>query len=611
MSALALGDVRFRSRRADGGPPLLLPSFLSATDRQTAAAIDTVCRYLTSLAGRPRREYDADVPARVTGDRRLGHGLSNVCLDWYRWVALDFAEALPARVCAALAAAGIGGPSDLRLRLFDLVNAEYAGFVPSAQREQALARLAASLGLIPADGPMLDRALTLDAEAEAIMRAPPSQPAASEVAGRYNRALLAALLRQTMQVVVTLRAPSGGLIRRLYAICHQLGVYCDIDQQGLDRETFRLTLAGPDAVVGPPAAAGPRLATVALRLLRGMGQSDTIAAELDLRGRPYRLALAATLLRLPGFDRDEEEAAGETAEGGQRFDSSVEARLARDFRVLERQRRASGWRLLREPAPLLAGNRVLLPDFALLRGELRVFVEVVGFWTRGYLAKKRAALEALPPDTKLILTVASETAPAFADLPFAVLPYGETPPVAEIIAAAEHRFGDFVARTMGGAERLREACRDAEGWIPEQGLAVVLGCQNTGEVLRALADSPPPAGWEHVTGAGLWSDELRQVLTTALQRLRDAGSGPLSLPDFRRLSGIVLPTDDEALVSLLERLPDCVIERLSLFELQVRPLPAATTPASDQAAGTVAAGSSQAKSRRGLRHAPSAKPARQ
>src|SRR2546421_218375 len=82
------------------------------------AAVAGVTSYIASLAGRPRRELDLDVPAEVAGERRLGRGLASVCLGWYRWAALSFAEALPPDVCAALADAGVADPSALRLRLF-------------------------------------------------------------------------------------------------------------------------------------------------------------------------------------------------------------------------------------------------------------------------------------------------------------------------------------------------------------------------------------------------------------------------------------------------------------------------------------------------------------
>jgi hypothetical protein len=413
---------------------------------------------------------------------------------------------------------------------------------------------------------------------------------------RYNRGALAALLRQATRVVFTLHAPEGGLVRRLYALCRRLGVYCDIEQAGMLGDAFRLTLAGPDAVVGPPAAAGQRLAIIALQLLRRMGPADDAYAELVLRERPCRLRLDRALRGVPGLGgeapgpatgdddgptRVAEEGAGYDAgtavsdATAPAYDSEVEARLAREFAALRRQGRASGWRLVREPAPLLAGSRVLLPDFALQRGGTRVFVEVAGFWTEGYLTKKRRALEQLPPETPLLLAVAPPAAAALAGLPFPMVSYRGAVPLAELLAVAEARYGEFGARTAGAAERLAAACAaDTSGRLPEETLAPLLGCYSPGEVVRTLAAMPLPAGWTYLPGAGLIGPRLRLAIDTALAAAWVAG-GPESRLDLAGLRALLpdaaLPESDETLTALLEQQPTaCRVVRSSLFSVELR-----------------------------------------
>lgn len=628
MTALALADVRWRSRRDPaGGAALVHAAFITAPgEHRIAAALGGVCDYVASLAGRPRREYDPDVAVAIAGDRRLAHGLAAVCLDWYRWRARTFAEALPPHVAAALAAAGVDTPSALRLRLFDLVNEVYAGFVPARERAAALDLLAATLGLGPGDAAVLDTAMALDVEGEAVLTPVAPPPSAAAVAAAYNRAVLAALLRQAERVVFTVRAPDGALVRRLYAVCRRLGVYCDVEAAGdaaaaaplpegsgapvslgVDGDGFRLTLSGPDAVVGPPAAAGPRLAAVALRLLRQLGPDDGGVAHLVLRDRPYRLLLDHALLHLPGLAGEPADAepagdepradgvretraaymaatdragavgerAGTTSGAAPSYDSAVEARLAREFEALRRQGRAAGWRLVREPAPLLAGGRVLIPDFALVRGGLRVFVEVAGFWTPGYIARKRAALERLAPDVPLVLAAAEGPAAALAGLPFPVVPYRDAVPVHALLAAAEERYGDFDARTRNTAARLAAACEAAAGgWIDEADLAAALGCHSPGELGRALTAAPPPPGWVYVPSAGLSGAVQRQALCAALERAwaTPAPDARLSVAGVRAfVADVVLPAVDEALASVLALLPYCTVVRDSLFEVAVRP----------------------------------------
>jgi predicted nuclease of restriction endonuclease-like RecB superfamily len=577
MSALSLADVRWRSRRDPvGGPPLVHVAFLTADDRHTAAAAGGVLGYVASLVGQPRRSYDPDVPATIAGDRRLGHALAAVCFDWYRWTSPGFSDALARDVAEALNRAGVDSPSTLRLRLFDLVNAAFGGFVPSARRDEALTRLAFDFGLTVDHTSALDRALTLDAEAEAVLTLLADPPSVEDVIARYNRSALAAMLRQATRIVVTLHEPDGGLLRRLYALCRRLGVFCDVERAPTLGSGFRLTLAGPDAVVGPPAAAGPRLATLTQHLLRAIGPADSAEAHLLLRERPYRLSLDRPLLRLPGLGGDQAQTPADDETDGEAdtFDSTVEARLAREFAALRRQKRAAGWRLVREPAPLLAGSRVLLPDFALVRGGLRVFVEVAGFWTPGYLAKKRHALEQLPPDTRLVLAVAPPAQAALAGLPFPLVPYRESVPVHELLTAVEARYGDFAERTRGAAARLAQSCVSdgRAGYIAEPELMALVGCHSPGEASRALAETPPPDGWQYVPGVGLCSPALWPALDSALRSAWAAAETPLTVAAVRnQTADLTLPETDNALITLLERLPGWTVARGSLFDVAIRP----------------------------------------
>jgi hypothetical protein len=65
------------------------------------------------------------------------------------------------------------------------------------------------------------------------------------------------------------------------------------------------------------------------------------------------------------------------------YDSDVEEDFAARFHALK-----SGWLLRREPEPVLAGKQVIIPDFSLERESVKVYMEVVGFWTAEYLGRK-------------------------------------------------------------------------------------------------------------------------------------------------------------------------------------------------------------------------------
>ena len=71
---------------------------------------------------------------------------------------------------------------------------------------------------------------------------------------------------------------------------------------------------------------------------------------------------------------------------GNYFDSAVEEKFARRFGAVSEQ---IGWRLIREPDPLIvSGGKALIPDFMFEKYGRKVYLEIVGFWTPEYLERK-------------------------------------------------------------------------------------------------------------------------------------------------------------------------------------------------------------------------------
>ena len=66
------------------------------------------------------------------------------------------------------------------------------------------------------------------------------------------------------------------------------------------------------------------------------------------------------------------------------FDSNVEQKFALKF-----EQSSSGWKLIREPDPLIVSSgKGFIPDFAFERYGIKVYLEIVGFWTNDYLVRK-------------------------------------------------------------------------------------------------------------------------------------------------------------------------------------------------------------------------------
>src|SRR5215212_4688710 len=66
------------------------------------------------------------------------------------------------------------------------------------------------------------------------------------------------------------------------------------------------------------------------------------------------------------------------------FDSAVEEKFAKRFEQAE-----TGWRLTREPDPLVLSNGgAFIPDFVFEKYGKKIYLEIVGFWTKEYLERK-------------------------------------------------------------------------------------------------------------------------------------------------------------------------------------------------------------------------------
>lgn len=79
------------------------------------------------------------------------------------------------------------------------------------------------------------------------------------------------------------------------------------------------------------------------------------------------------------------------------FDSAVE----KEFSSLG----FNSWQVRREPAVLQAGQYAFIPDFSLERNGIRVYVEIIGFWTPEYLKNKIQKINLLKEEENIILLV--------------------------------------------------------------------------------------------------------------------------------------------------------------------------------------------------------------
>jgi len=284
------------------------------------------------------------------------------------------------------------------------------------------------------------------------------------------------------------------------------------------------------------------------------------------------------------------------------FDSSIEQTFAEAFQALANSDGADGWRLEREPEPLLLTHSsaenipgatlqgIFIPDFALTRGKLRIYVEILGFWTPAYRERKIAKLQQLKDRHDLVLAIPVEASDAFASLAtdFPIVYYDGQLSATELLKVLRTHYDDLAGRLS--RIDVHSVCKrvESEGLLPERTCYALLHCYRRSELLRA-AELVVGEGIAFTPGVGLYQiDWLEQLRTSFVEWLREVGGksppdflseeggstgeeqNPLPLPwvltESRTLWPALAACEDVTLEALISLWPEVHINRNSIFE---------------------------------------------
>lgn len=327
----------------------LLPSYLDA--RYTELARCLLLHY-EAFAGRPYRELvraleELSEPNRY--ESRVVAGLRRVVEESVR-----LAVEVPV------------SPRRIREAVYELAAKE-----PELRPKAIYREVAGDLGVAPET---LEESLFADLRLERLVRFRRSLPTPAELISRYNFRLLQGFYLHALKVQVT----TGGLVRSVYRFAKLNGLIVEVKRS--TAEATVLEISGPLALFQKTRKYGYALS----RFLPACctAGSYRVEAEILLHRRTLRLAVtqADRVLSSHRPPRD--------------FDSKLERRFCGDF-----VRLGSPWEIVREAELIPVGATVFLPDFTFRlreRPEMRVDLEIIGFWTRDYLTRKRALLRLFP-----------------------------------------------------------------------------------------------------------------------------------------------------------------------------------------------------------------------
>jgi len=187
------------------------------------------------------------------------------------------------------------------------------------------------------------------------------------------------------------------------------------------------------------------------------------------------------------------------------YDSSVEESFATRFQALE-----SDWRLRREPEPVPAGRHVIIPDFSFERQSVKVYMEIIGFWTADYLRRKIEKLKKI--DVNMLIAVDETLACEKLDKlqkrgELSILYYRKKIPLTSILRYLEELFQPVKEKQASFVKNL--PVKFLEPVVNYEEFAARIGV-STESVRTALTENPPD-GYAVLPNSLVKRDKLKKI----------------------------------------------------------------------------------------------------
>lgn len=488
--AFKTSDFKKTTRSSDG--ERLLYPYQIKDDRYTAS-IGYGIAYYERMVGRRRGEFEAETLLEFFGDARLARGLVACLARTYAWRAQTFAEALGEESARALWRAGIASPAGLRARLYGLANGRYGGVILPDERAEAVQFLCDKIarettdkdvrrrGDVPVDEAQsaiitpaqLEQALTLDSEEQHVLIKQGQAPEPHEIVALYNYHSLETAVCHAELLRLQLRGSVWNIIRSAHNLARRYRLRYEVSgaPRTLFDERIELTLHGGRDALGGWTRAGRRVVRALLRLL--VAHPDSLVggeARVHLKGQTLALKLDERALRILGV------AARQGAAADEPWESDVAEVFQKAWGRAFVGGRTAGWRLRRDPEPLIGADTIVVPDFALQRGRDRLAL---------CLATGRTTASALTRDlakvggrAQAVAVVPSHAAEALRACPVPLATYEEQPAdaIAALVRLLERKYPRRRPEEMLTPWQRLERMVAEEGFVEEQTVAALMGC---------------------------------------------------------------------------------------------------------------------------------------
>lgn len=365
-------------------------------------------------------------------------------------------------------------PAAARRAVFSAATRSYP-VVTAETRESVLREAAADIMADPAE---LEQAMYADLENELVLASfRPPQP--DDLIYHYNLSLAQTLLFKATQLKFRANAGHKDVLRQV----KRLGLMYDAEYND---GRVDITVDGPASAMKLTERYGTALARLLPFITASEGWNvEAAIVRKDFSGAPrvYKFVLS---------QKKHGDLFREWPEEPVEFDSALEEAFYGAFASS-----GTGWSISREPEPLITGKWLYIPDFLLEKDNMRVYVEIAGFWTPEYLRRKVAKLKEIKDRELIVLADEKTSCEAFREVP-GVIFYDRKVPLKPVIRRLNEIERTFSA---AGASKLGQAGLEFKGDVIK--LSDLAGDKGVSvESLRMYLEQHPPSGY-------LWAgDEL-------------------------------------------------------------------------------------------------------
>ncbi|MGB9728279.1 MAG: DUF790 family protein [Thermoprotei archaeon] len=307
-------------------------------------------------------------------------------------------------------------PLLIRLEVFKTVNQLYNGFALTQQeRKNVIDLVAQKLNMNYDDVENGFRAIyeeenTIDSFQEI---------SPEELIRLYNLSLTQTLLFKCINLTANIKA-TGHKTRQILWNIKRNGLLYMAEKIN---ESIRITIDGPASVIKQTERYGTNLA----KTLPSIISADHWTIEASIV-RKTKLKNKHLIYKFITNDANKHLYPVQSSENIITYDSSLEEDFHKRFNALK-----SDWTIIREPEPLVVGSKIFIPDFVFIRDNEKVYLEIVGFWTKEYIKRKIEKMKDLK-NVKMIIAI-DESIDEFKieELPYIIIKFKRSLPSYEVL----------------------------------------------------------------------------------------------------------------------------------------------------------------------------------